>query len=34
MVQVDGEKIKPDTWYRIENGEIIEDSENDAKENG
>ena len=27
MVQVDGEKIKPDTWYRIENGEIIEASE-------
>lgn len=24
MVQVDGDKIKPDTWYRIENGEIIE----------
>lgn len=24
MVQVDGEKIKPDTWYRIEDGEIIE----------
>ena len=24
MVQVDGEIIKPDTWYRIENGEIIE----------
>lgn len=25
MVRVDGEKIKPDTWYRIESGEIIED---------
>ena len=24
MVQVDGETIKADTWYRIENGEIIE----------
>lgn len=24
MVQVDGEKIKPDTWYRIKNGEIVE----------
>ena len=29
MVQVDGEKIKPDTWYRIENGEIIEVKEED-----
>ena len=25
MVQVDGEKIKADTWYVIENGEIIEE---------
>lgn len=25
MVQVDGEKIKANTWYRIENGEIIEE---------
>lgn len=24
MVQVDGEKIKADTWYKIKNGEIIE----------
>lgn len=24
MMQVDGENIKDDTWYRIENGEIIE----------
>ena len=27
MVQVDGEIIKPDTWYTIENGEIDEVSE-------
>ena len=27
MVQVDGEIIKPDTWYKIENGEIDEVSE-------
>ena len=27
MVQVDGENIKPDTWYKIENGEIAEVSE-------
>ena len=24
MVQVDGKKIKEDTWYRIENGKILE----------
>ena len=24
MVRVDGEKIKPDTWYTMENGEIVE----------
>ena len=24
MVQVDGDNIKPDTWYTIENGEIVE----------
>ena len=24
MVQVDGIKIKPDTWYKIEDGEIVE----------
>ena len=24
MVQVDGETIKENTWYKIENGEIIE----------
>ena len=27
MVHVDGENIKPDTWYKIENGEIAEVSE-------
>ena len=27
MVQVDGKKIKPDTWYKIENEEIIEVTE-------
>ena len=27
MVQVDGENIKPNTWYTIENGEIAEASE-------
>ena len=21
---VDGERIKPDTWYRLENGEFVE----------
>ena len=21
---VDGEKIKPDTWYKLENGEFVE----------
>ena len=31
MVQVDGEKIKPDTWYVIENGEIIEESNAQAE---
>lgn len=29
MVQVDGEKIKPDTWYKIENGEIVEEKYDD-----
>lgn len=29
MVIVDGEKIKPDTWYRIQNGEILECEEDD-----
>ena len=24
MVRVDGEKIKPDTWYTMENGEIVQ----------
>jgi hypothetical protein len=24
MVQVDGKDIKPDTWYTMENGEIME----------
>ena len=23
-VVVDGEKIKPDTWYKLENGELVE----------
>jgi len=27
MVRVDGEKIKADTWYRMENGEIVEAEE-------
>lgn len=27
MVQVDGETIKENTWYKIENGEIIESEE-------
>ena len=24
MFRVDGEKVKPDTWYRLENGELLE----------
>lgn len=24
MVQVDGEKIKPEIWYKLEDGEIVE----------
>ena len=24
MFWVDGEKVKPDTWYRLENGELLE----------
>lgn len=24
MFRVDGEKLKPDTWYRLENGELVE----------
>jgi len=24
MVRVDGEKIKADTWYRMEKGEVVE----------
>ena len=24
MERVDGEKIKPDTWYKLENGEFVE----------
>ena len=24
MVRVDGEKVKPDVWYMIENGELVE----------
>ena len=27
MVRVDGEKIKADTWYTMENGEIVETEE-------
>ena len=27
MVRIDGEKIKADTWYRMENGEIVEAEE-------
>ena len=26
---VDGEKIKPDTWYKVENGEFVEVGENE-----
>ena len=26
---VDGERIKPDTWYKLENGEFVEASDND-----
>lgn len=26
-VQVDGETIKADTWYRLENGELVEASD-------
>ena len=26
-VQVDGEVIKEDTWYKLEDGEIVEDEE-------
>ena len=26
-VVVDGEKIKPDTWYKLEDGELVEESE-------
>ena len=26
-VVVDGEKIKPDTWYKLENGELVEHEE-------
>lgn len=22
--QIDGEKLKPDTWYRLEDGEFVE----------
>jgi len=29
MVRVDGENIKPNTWYRIENGEIMEAADED-----
>lgn len=24
MFRVDGEKVKPDTWYRLENGELVD----------
>ena len=24
MFRVDGEEVKPDTWYRLENGELVE----------
>ena len=24
MFRVDGEKVKPYTWYRLENGELVE----------
>lgn len=24
MFRVDGGKVKPDTWYRLENGELVE----------
>ena len=27
MIQVDGENIKADTWYTMENGEVIEAEE-------
>ena len=26
---VDGEKIKPDVWYRVENGEFVEVGKNE-----
>lgn len=29
MVKIDGENYKPDTWYKMENGKIIEYSEED-----
>ena len=29
LVQIDGKKYKPNTWYKIENGEIIECKEDD-----
>lgn len=29
MVQVDGETIKEDTWYTMENGEIVEVKESE-----
>ena len=30
MVRVDGETIKADTWYTMENGEVIEVEEKDV----
>lgn len=26
-VQIDGEKLKPDTWYMLKNGEFVETEE-------
>ena len=31
-VVVDGETIKPDTWYGLKNGEVIEIKETENKE--
>ena len=32
VVEVDGKTIKPDTWYGLKNGEVIEIEETENKE--
>ena len=32
MIVIDGENYKPDTWYKIESGEVVEDNEDTVQD--